>query len=86
MSNQACERLRDVRDTTSGLIQPTSTNGGRQAVREGSSPTMEHALTNITDMLQRLSNGVDIFAIELSQVRDHVDNDFMHCEGRVNKG
>ena len=36
-------------------------------------------------MLQRLSNRVDTFSIELSQLRDHVDNGFGHFEGRVNR-
>jgi hypothetical protein len=35
-------------------------------------------------MLQRLSNRVT-FSIGQSQLRDHVDNDFRHFEGRVNK-
>jgi hypothetical protein len=35
-------------------------------------------------MLQRLSNRVDTFSIELSQLRDHVDNGFTHFEGRAN--
>jgi hypothetical protein len=39
---------------------------------------------NVTEMLQRLSNRVDTFSIELSQVRDHVDSGFGYFEGRVN--
>jgi hypothetical protein len=46
---------------------------------------MEPALTNFTEMLQRLSNRVDSFAIERSQVCDHVDNGFIHFERRVNR-
>jgi hypothetical protein len=53
-------------------------------VREGSSPAMEPMSVHVTAMLQRLSNRVDTFSIELSQLRDHVDNGFRHFEGRVN--
>jgi hypothetical protein len=85
MSNRAGERLpQEVDDRPegpSGLTQPTSTDGGRHAVREGSSPTMEPMSVHVTDMLQRLSNRVDTFSIELSQMRDHVDNGFRHFEG-----
>jgi hypothetical protein len=46
---------------------------------------MEHMLMNVTEMLQRLSNRVASFSIELSQLRDHVDNGFKHFEGLVNR-
>jgi hypothetical protein len=46
---------------------------------------MEHMSGHVTEMLQRLSNRVDTFSIELSQLRDHVDNGFSHFEGRVNR-
>jgi hypothetical protein len=46
---------------------------------------MEPMSVHITEMLQRLSNRVDTFSIELSQLRDHVDNGFRHFEGRVNR-
>jgi hypothetical protein len=45
---------------------------------------MEYMLMNVTEMLQRLSNRVAGFSIELSQLRDHVDNGFKHFKGRVN--
>jgi hypothetical protein len=45
---------------------------------------MEPMSVYVTAMLQRLSNRVDTLSIELSQVRDHVDNGFRHFEGRVN--
>jgi hypothetical protein len=45
---------------------------------------MEPMSIHVTEMLQRLSNRVDTFSIELSQLRDHVDNGFRHFEGRVN--
>jgi hypothetical protein len=45
---------------------------------------MEPMSVHITEMLQRLSNRVDTFSIELSQLRDYVDNGFIHFEGRVN--
>jgi hypothetical protein len=54
-------------------------------MREGSSPTMEPMPVHVTEMLQRLSNRVDTFSIDLSQMRDHVDNGFRHFEGRVNR-
>jgi hypothetical protein len=65
--------------------KPTSIDGGRQAVRERSSPTMEPTPVIVTEMLLRSSNRVDTFPIELSQLRDHVDNGFIHFEGRVNR-
>jgi hypothetical protein len=46
---------------------------------------MEPMLVHVTEILQRLSNRVDTFSIELCQVRDHVDNGFIHFEGRDNK-
>jgi hypothetical protein len=90
MSNRAGERLAEEVDgrpqgAPSGPTQPTSTYGGRHAVREGSSPTMEPMSVHVTEMLQHLSNRVDTyFSIELSQLLDHVDNGFRHFEGRVN--
>jgi hypothetical protein len=39
---------------------------------------MEPLSVHVTEMLQRLSNRVDTFLIELSQLRDHVDNGFRH--------
>jgi len=90
MSNRAGERLPEEVDgrpegAPSGPTQPTSTDGRRQTVREGSSPTMEPMSVHVTEMLQRLSNRVDTFSTELSQLRDHVDNGFRHFEGRVNR-
>jgi hypothetical protein len=89
MSNRAGERLPKAVDgrlevAPSGPTLPTSTDGGRHEVREGSSHTMEPMSVHVTEMLQRLSNRVDTFSIELSQLRDHVDNGFKHFEGRVN--
>jgi hypothetical protein len=89
MSNRAGERLlEEVNGRLDGApfrpTQPTSTNGGRHVVRERSTPTMEPMSVHVTDMLQCLSNRVDTFSIELSQLRDHVDNGFRHCEGRIN--
>jgi hypothetical protein len=46
---------------------------------------MKPMLVNVTEMLQRLSNKVDNFWIDLSQLRDHVDNNIRHFEGRVNR-
>jgi hypothetical protein len=40
---------------------------------------------HVTEMLQRLSNRVDTFSIELSELRDHVDNGFRNFEGRVKR-
>jgi hypothetical protein len=40
---------------------------------------------NVTEMLQRLSTRVDTFLLSYINLRDHVDNDFRHFEGRVNK-
>jgi hypothetical protein len=81
MSNRASERLPEEVDGRQegapyGPTQPTSTAGLRHAVREGSSPTMEPMSVHVTEMLQRLSNRVDTLSIELSQLRDHVDNGF----------
>jgi hypothetical protein len=45
---------------------------------------MEPMSVHVIHMLQRLSNRVDTFSIELSQVRDYVDNGFRHFEGQVN--
>jgi hypothetical protein len=45
---------------------------------------MEPMSVNVTEMLQRLSNRVDTFSIELSQLRDNVHG-FKHFEGRVNR-
>jgi hypothetical protein len=45
---------------------------------------MEPMSVSVIEMLQRLSNRVGTFSIELSQLRDHVDNGFKHFEGRVN--
>jgi hypothetical protein len=46
---------------------------------------MEPMSVHVTEMLQRLSNRVDTFSTELSQLlRDHVDDGFIHFEGRVN--
>jgi hypothetical protein len=45
---------------------------------------MEPMSVHVTETLQYLSNRVYTFLIELSQVRDHVDNGFIHFEGRVN--
>jgi hypothetical protein len=89
MSNRAGERLPEEVDgrpkgAPSEPTQPTSIDGGRHGVREGSSPTMEPMSVHITEMLQRLSDRVDTFSIELFQLRDHVDNGFKHFEGRVN--
>jgi hypothetical protein len=42
---------------------------------------MEPPSLNVTAMLQRLSNRVDTSLVELSQLRDHVDN----SKGRVNR-
>jgi hypothetical protein len=77
MSNRAGERLPEEVDgrlegAPSGPTHPTPIDGGRQAMRKGSSPTMEHVSVHVTEMLQRLSNRVDTFSIELSQLRDHV--------------
>jgi hypothetical protein len=74
MSNRAGERLPEEVDgrpegAPSRPTQPTSTDGGREAVREGSSPTMEPMSVYVTEMLQRLSNRVETFfdgAIKLS--------------------
>jgi hypothetical protein len=90
MSNRAGERIPMEVDgrpkgAPSGPTQPTLIDGGRHAVREGSSPTMEPMSVHDTVMLQRLSNRVDTFSIELSQIRDHVDNGIRHFEGRVNR-
>jgi hypothetical protein len=81
MSNRARERLREEVDgRPEGApfrpTQPTSTDGGRAAVRQRSSPTMEPTSVNVTEMLQRLSIRVDTFSIELSQLLDHVDSGF----------
>jgi hypothetical protein len=46
---------------------------------------MEPMSVHVTEMLQRLSNRIDTSSIELSQLRDHVDNGFRHFEGRVNR-
>jgi hypothetical protein len=46
---------------------------------------MEPMSVHVTEMLQCLSNRVDTFPIELSQLRDHVDNGFINFEGRVNR-
>jgi hypothetical protein len=90
MSNRASERLPKEVDGRAegapfGPAQPASTDGGRQAVRKGSSLTMEPTSVYVTEMLQSLSNRVDTFSIELSQLRDHDDNAFMHFERRVNR-
>jgi hypothetical protein len=90
MSNRAGERLPEEVDgrpegAPFGPTQPTSTDCGRHAVQEGSSPTMEPMSVHVTEMLQRPSNRIDTFSIELSQLRDHVDNGFGHFEGRVNR-
>jgi hypothetical protein len=90
MSNLAGERLPNKVDgrpqgAPSGPTHPTSTCGGRHAVREGSSPTMEPMSVHVTEILHRLSSRVDTFSIELSQLRDHVDNGLRHFEGRVNR-
>jgi hypothetical protein len=66
MSNRAKERLPEEVDgrpegAPSRPTQPTSTDGGRHAMREGSSPTMEPMSVHVTEMLQRLSNRVDTF-------------------------
>jgi hypothetical protein len=42
---------------------------------------MEPMSVHVTEMLQRLSNRACTFSIELSQLRDHVDNCFTHVEG-----
>jgi hypothetical protein len=90
MSNRACERMHEEVDgrpegAPSRPTQPTSTDGERRAMRGESSLTMAPMSVHVTEMLQRLSNRVDTFSIELSQVRDNVDNGFIHFEGRVNK-
>jgi hypothetical protein len=46
---------------------------------------MEPMSVNVAEILQRLSNRVDAFSIELSQLRGHVDNGFRHFEGRVKR-
>jgi hypothetical protein len=46
---------------------------------------MEPMSVHVTEMLQRLNNRVDTFSMELSQMRDHVDNGIWHFEGRVNR-
>jgi hypothetical protein len=56
MSNRAGERIPEEVDgrpegAPSGPTQPTSTDGGRLAMREGSSPTMEPMSVHVTDML-----------------------------------
>jgi hypothetical protein len=89
MSNMACERLPEEVDgrlegAPSGPTRQTSTDGGRHIIRKGSSSTMEPMSIKITELLHRLSNRVYTFSIELSQLRDHVDNGFRHFEGRVN--
>jgi hypothetical protein len=45
---------------------------------------MEPMSVNVAEMLRRLSERVDTFSIELSKLRDHVDDGFRHFEGRVN--
>jgi hypothetical protein len=70
MSNRAGERLLEEVDgrlegSPFGRTQPTSTDGGRHALREGSSPTMESMSVHVTEMLHRLRNRVDTFSIEL---------------------
>jgi hypothetical protein len=90
MSNRAGKRLPEEVDgrpegAPYGPTHPTSADGGRHAVRDGLSPTMEPSSVHVTEMLQRLTNRDDIFSMELSQLRDHVDNGFIHFEGRVNR-
>jgi hypothetical protein len=46
---------------------------------------MKPMSVHVTEILQRLSNRVDTFSIELSQLRDHVDNGFRNFEGLVYK-
>jgi hypothetical protein len=41
---------------------------------------MEPMSVHITEMLQRLSNRVDTFSIEVSQLHDHVDYGLRHFE------
>jgi hypothetical protein len=89
MSNRARERIPEEVDgrpqgAPSGPTKPTSADGGREARREGSSPTMEPMSVHVTEILQRLSDRVDTFSIELSQHRDYVDNGFTHFKGLVN--
>jgi hypothetical protein len=72
MSNRVGERLQEEVDgrtkgAPSGPTQPTSTDGGRQAVREGSSPAMEHVSVHVTEMLQRLSNRDDTSRTQLKR-------------------
>jgi hypothetical protein len=57
MSNRAGEKLPEEVDGRQegppfGPTQPTSTDGGRHALREGSSPTMEPMPVNVIEMLQ----------------------------------
>jgi hypothetical protein len=71
MSTRAGERLPEEVDgrlegALSGPTQSTWTHGGRPAMREGLSPTMEPVSVNVTEMLQRLSNRADTFSIEPS--------------------
>jgi hypothetical protein len=46
---------------------------------------MEAMSVNVTEMLNRLTNQVDTFSIELSQLHAHVDDGFRHFEGRLIK-
>jgi hypothetical protein len=56
MSNRAGERLQEEVDgrlegAPSRPTQPTSTDGGGKAVREGSSPTMEPMSVHVTEIV-----------------------------------
>jgi hypothetical protein len=45
---------------------------------------LEPMSVHVTEMRQRQSNRVDTLSIELSQLRDQVDNGFIPFEERVN--
>jgi hypothetical protein len=46
---------------------------------------IEPMSVHVTEMLQCLSNRFDTFSIELSQLREHVDNGFKHFVGQVKR-